>query len=649
MHRLATLLVASALALTAPPFGPAVSQTAPTAPHLGSPEQAVVAIEVISSSADGAGQAVRRGSGFVVRCDGFVLAPAALFSRSVSVAGQTEEAGKQSISVFVNPGTADEKKYAGRRPRHTPRDIPYVAIKMDGFHGPALRTLLPDRVKADSVLTVVYAGWDPTGRRTGTGRKITRLSGLNEKDDAPPGQARLTEELDGVPAGSVVIGPDGMAVGITSGSGSVVKTATFSSFSALHRVTNCVSAASAPESELEGLPKTGPMVRVTEGPIRLGGAITGDQPDLEGARTACLPQFEIDQFEVTNEQYLEFWNALPAERKRFLGFRNQHYPATWSQREPPFPPGLAKMPVIGVALPGAMAYAKWAGKRLPTPYEWAAAAFGSDGDLFGLEWMRLYVGERLGAWRKIKQYHEQYLRQRPEMQTDAALIGSLFLIPWIPRSAGLLDAGTFSKDIVTRHLDPLMSLFRDPLYLEPAGAREFDASPCGARDMILNAAELILPFPGVPVRGEPRAMEVLWPPGLPEANDPWRVRPIEAITSGRPLPPLSRLYKRALTGPTPEDIVFWSNLNETVQMLGPVGGWRLTMSNATEVQALLWPSGSNPYTGLNRPAGFKLWEHIPARYRQEMGRPVPLDSPDAHTPPGAQLFYYLPVGFRCAR
>ena len=33
-------------------------------------------------------------------------------------------------------------------------------------------------------------------------------------------------------------------------------------------------------------------------------------------------------------------------------------------------------PVIGVPLAGALAYAKWAGKRLPTPVEWALAALG---------------------------------------------------------------------------------------------------------------------------------------------------------------------------------------------------------------------------------------------------------------------------------
>src|SRR5438552_462315 len=104
--------------------------------HIGSVDQALVAIEVTSSSADGAAQNVRRGNGFILRCDGVVLAPIGLFSRTVQVAGLAEDAGKQSIAVYVRPGTAQEKRYAGRRPKYFGKEIGYVAFRLDGFHGP---------------------------------------------------------------------------------------------------------------------------------------------------------------------------------------------------------------------------------------------------------------------------------------------------------------------------------------------------------------------------------------------------------------------------------------------------------------------------------------------------------------------------------
>ena len=102
------------------------------------------------------------------------------------------------------------------------------------------------------------------------------------------------------------------------------------------------------------LTPTGEMELVPAGPFQYG---TDD-------RTVTLPAFYIDKTEVTNAAFLQFHNA---------------------QGEP-LPPGFPKdkpgYPVVNVTIIEAHAFAKWAGKRLPTSQEWEKAARGADGRLF---------------------------------------------------------------------------------------------------------------------------------------------------------------------------------------------------------------------------------------------------------------------------
>src|SRR2546427_12922756 len=81
--------------------------------HTGSVEQALVGIEVVNTAKDGATRQARRANGFILRCDGFIIAPADLFSRTIVVAGQAEESESQTITVTVNPGTNRERRLAG--------------------------------------------------------------------------------------------------------------------------------------------------------------------------------------------------------------------------------------------------------------------------------------------------------------------------------------------------------------------------------------------------------------------------------------------------------------------------------------------------------------------------------------------------------
>ncbi|MBM3477070.1 MAG: hypothetical protein FJX75_27700, partial [Armatimonadetes bacterium] len=85
-----------------------------------------------------------------------------------------------------------------------------------------------------------------------------------------------------------------------------------------------------------------------------------------------LPPFFIDQCEVTNAEFARFLQATgyrPKCRTNFL----KHWPRG------KMPPELAHHPVVYVGLGDARAYARWAGKRLPTEFEWHRAAQGDDG------------------------------------------------------------------------------------------------------------------------------------------------------------------------------------------------------------------------------------------------------------------------------
>jgi formylglycine-generating enzyme required for sulfatase activity len=100
----------------------------------------------------------------------------------------------------------------------------------------------------------------------------------------------------------------------------------------------------------------------------------GDEYEKPSHSVSVKP-FLIDVNEVTCEEYQKFVKAT-----------SHRIPPDWIRGQ--YPNGAAKNPVTGVDWDDAIAYARWAGKRLPTEEEWEFAARGIEGRKYpwGNQW-----------------------------------------------------------------------------------------------------------------------------------------------------------------------------------------------------------------------------------------------------------------------
>ncbi len=135
------------------------------------------------------------------------------------------------------------------------------------------------------------------------------------------------------------------------------------------------------------------MIVIAEGPFLMGDDVEDPEKPV---RKVFLSAFAIDRIPVTNRQYKEFIDETgydgrqEADRNYLLHFQKGMYPEETGDH-----------PVVYVSWHNAMAYARWAGKNLPTEAQWAKAARGTDGQRYpwGNEWdfSRLHCADTIAG------------------------------------------------------------------------------------------------------------------------------------------------------------------------------------------------------------------------------------------------------------
>lgn len=130
------------------------------------------------------------------------------------------------------------------------------------------------------------------------------------------------------------------------------------------------------------------------------------------SHTVHVPSFEIDQYKITNGQYLHFMKAGGYETRALWNDEDWNWKAAANISHPAFWKNIGNewllrtmfeeisLPLdwpVYVSQAEAAAYARWAGKSLPTEEQWQRAAYGTtDGSERRYPWGNTVLDARLG-------------------------------------------------------------------------------------------------------------------------------------------------------------------------------------------------------------------------------------------------------------
>ncbi len=146
-----------------------------------------------------------------------------------------------------------------------------------------------------------------------------------------------------------------------------------------------------PEPEVVG-PLFDDMVLIPAGSVMIGQ--DGNKPKNGPAHNVDLPDYEIDRFETTNDEFAHFSDATG-----YVSYAEENSSKHWRDAAE----GKGNHPVTYITWDDALAYCEWAGKRLPSEAEWEKAARGDDnriypwGSDFAAENANIYEGGLRGT------------------------------------------------------------------------------------------------------------------------------------------------------------------------------------------------------------------------------------------------------------
>ena len=136
-----------------------------------------------------------------------------------------------------------------------------------------------------------------------------------------------------------------------------------------------------PPEQITTQPDGRTMVLIPAGEFQMGSNDPESRVNEQPIHTVHVDAFYMDTHEVTNLDYKRFVLANPQWQKSRIprSLHNGNYLKHWSGNN--YPAGKANHPVTYVSWYAAVAYSKWAGKRLPTEAEWEKAARGGKSGL----------------------------------------------------------------------------------------------------------------------------------------------------------------------------------------------------------------------------------------------------------------------------